>query len=319
MSGRPRIVVVAGVTAAGKTGAAIALARHLDGELVGADSVQIYRGFDIGSAKPTAAELGGVRHHLIDVLDPDASIDAAGFAALADGAIAEVASRGRVPLVVGGTGLWIRALLRGLVELPPPDPAVRARLEAEADTAGSAALHARLAAVDPRCADRVHPHDRRRIVRALEVHEQTGRPLGELQAEHALGAPRYEALPFVLDLPREALYAALRARIDAMLEAGWVEEVRALLARWGPEVRPMKSVGYRQMAAHVREGVPLDEARRQAYQATRVYTRRQRTWFRGELDERPGSGDLPPTQTTAAELVRRPSMDAIRRWVRRGR
>jgi tRNA dimethylallyltransferase len=311
MTARPPIVVVGGVTAAGKTGAALELARRLDGELVGADSVQVYRGFDIGSAKPTPAERGSIRHHLLDVVDPDEAIDAARFAELADAAIAAVAARGRVPIVVGGTGLWIRALVRGLVDLPRPDPARRARLDAEAERLGAPALHARLSRADPKAAGRIHPNDRLRIVRALEVFEQTGRPLGELQDEHARGAPRYEARFFVLDRPREELYAALRARIAAMVEAGWVDEVRALLARWGPDVRPMRSVGYRQMAEHVLEDVPLEEAKRRAYQATRVYTRRQRTWFRGE----PG----PKTFTTAAELVGRPSVASIEEWLRRRR
>ncbi len=160
-----RIVAIGGVTAAGKTGAAIALARRLGGELVGADSVQVYRGFDIGSAKPTAAELGEVRHHLLDVLDPEEEIDAARYARMADAAIADIAARGRVPIVVGGTGLWMRALLRGLVELPEVDPAVRARIEAEADAVGAPASHERLRGVDPAAAARIHPNDRLRIVR----------------------------------------------------------------------------------------------------------------------------------------------------------
>jgi tRNA dimethylallyltransferase len=277
-----KILVIGGVTAAGKTAAALALARRQDGELVGADSVQVYRGFDIGSAKPTAAELGGVRHHLIDVIDPDAEIDAARYAALADAAIADIASRGKLPIVVGGTGLWIRALLRGLVELPEVDPTLRTRLDGEADEIGAPALHERLRAIDPAAAARIHPNDRLRVVRALEVYEQTGRPLGELQAAHALGAPRYDAEIVLLDRPREELHAAIRARVEGMIDAGWIDEVRGLLARWGPDVRPMSAVGYRQIAEHVLTGVPLEETERAIYKATRIYTRRQRTWFRGD-------------------------------------
>lgn len=280
-----RIVVIGGVTASGKTGAAISLARRIDGELVGADSVQVYRGFDVGSAKPTPAELAGVHHHLIDVVDPDEDIDAARYAKLADAAIADIASRGKVPIVVGGTGLWIRALVRGLVALPEVDEDVRARLDAEADRVGLAALHERLRAIDPKAGSRIHPNDRVRIVRALEVYEQTGRPLGALQDEHALGAPRYDALFFALDRPRDELYAAIRERVRAMLAAGWVDEVRALLARWGPDVRPMQSVGYRQILEHLSEGVSLGDTERRIYKATRIYTRRQRTWFRGEPGE----------------------------------
>jgi tRNA dimethylallyltransferase len=277
-----RIVAIGGVTASGKTAAAIALARRLGGELVGADSVQVYRGFDIGSAKPTKSELAEVRHHLIDVIDPDEDIDAARYARMADAAIADIAARGRVPIVVGGTGLWMRALLRGLVELPEVDAAIRAGLEAEADALGAPALHERLRVVDPTAARRIHPNDRLRIVRALEVFAQTGRPLGALQEEHALGAPRYEAWLVALDRPRPELHDAIRARVRAMMEAGLVDEVRALMARWGTEVRPLDSVGYREVKEHLLEGIALEETERRIYKATRLYTRRQRTWFRGE-------------------------------------
>jgi len=290
-----KIVVVAGVTAASKTAVAIEMARRFDGELVGADSVQVYRGFDIGSAKPSNAELGDVRHHLLDVVDPDEAIDAGQFAKLADAAIADIHGRGKLPIVVGGTGLWLGSLVRGLVKLPPPDPALRASLEAEAQTIGSAALHTRLSGVDPLYAARIHPNDQRRITRALEVHHQTGRALGELQAEHAKGAPRYDARVFLLDRDRDDLYAAIQARIEAMLAAGWVDEVRGLLERWGPQVRPMNSVGYREVKAHVLDDVPIEETVRLAYKATRTYTRRQRTWFRGET--------LGGTWTQAASLI----------------
>lgn len=311
MTTRPPILVVGGMTATGKTRAALELARRFEGELVGADSVQVYRGFDIGSAKPSREELGGVPHHLIDILDPDETIDAARFAERADEVIARIAERGRLPIVVGGTGLWLRALIRGLVELPLPDPTVRSRLDREADRLGSHALHARLATIDPTAASRIHPNDRVRVVRALEVFEQTGRPLGELQAEHEKGAPRYEARFFVLDRPRDALYATLKSRIAAMVEAGWADEVRHLIARFGPDVRPMRSVGYRQMLDHVLEGQPLKETERRAYQATRVYTRRQRTWFRGE----PGI----ETVITAEELLGARSMKSIEAWLRQAR
>ena len=278
---RPAIVVVAGVTAAGKTAAAIELARARSGELVGADSVQVVRGFDIGSAKPTQSELAGVRHHLIDVVDPDEAIDAMRFAELADAAIDEIASRGRLPIVVGGTGLWLRALLRGLLELPPVDEALRARLEAEAEAIGPQALHRRVAEVDPASAAWMHPNDQRRLVRALEVHAQTGEALGALQAAHQRGGLRYEAEVYVLDRPRDALYAALRTRITQMLAAGWAAEVRALLERWGPDVRAMGSVGYAQVAAHVRGELDAEALEQEVYRATRTYTRRQRTWLRG--------------------------------------
>ncbi len=305
---RPRIVVVAGVTGAGKTRAAITLARRLGGELVGADSVQVVRGFDVGSAKPSAEELGDVPHHLLDVVDPDEAIDAAGYAALADAAIAQIAARGRVPIVVGGTGLWIRALVRGLVALPPVDPAIREAVDAELQARGPAAMHAALAAFDPSAAGRIHPQDARRIGRAIEVYRQTGEPLGALQDAHAKGEPRYRTHAYFLDRePREALHDALRTRIGQMIAAGWVDEVRALLARWGPEVRAMGSVGYRQMREHVEDAVPIEEAARRAYKATRIYTRRQRTWFR--------SDPTPVITTNADDLVQADEVATIERFL----
>lgn len=291
---RPPVLIIAGPTASGKTACAVRVAKALSGELVGADSVQVYRGFDIGSAKPTAAELDGVPHHMIDVLDPSEPIDAMGYAAMADRAITEIAARGRLPIVVGGTGLWLRALVRGLVDVPPVDPELRSRLEGEAERLGPAALHARLASIDPATAARVHENDLVRMVRALEVYEQTGRPMGELRAEHALGAPRYPALFVVLTVDKHALAARIAKRTRAMIEAGWAGEVRALLDRWGPRVRAFGSVGYREMRDHVEDGVPLDETERRIAKATRVYARRQRTWFKSEpgIAWRPAPEDL---------------------------
>lgn len=276
------ILVVAGATGTGKTDVAIGLARHLGGELVGADSVQVYRGFDIGSAKPTAAELGDVKHHLIDVLDPNQDVDAMSFAKLADAAIGEIRGRGRLPIIVGGTGLWIRALVRGLVAVPPVDPELRRQLEAAARNDGTAALYAKLTEVDPLAADLIHPNDALRIVRALEVYEQTGAALGTLRAEHALGAPRYRATFVVLEMDRALHETLIEKRVARMLEAGWVDEVRALREQWGDQVRPLGSVGYREILAHLRDEVPLDETLRRIRKSTRVYARRQRTWFKGE-------------------------------------
>ena len=288
------VLVIAGPTATGKTAVAVDIAQRLRGELVGADSVQVYRGFDIGSAKPGEEELRGTTHHLIDILDPDEEIDAAEYARRADLAIGEILSRGKLPIVVGGTGLWIRALMRGLVDVPPVDPDVRARFEAKAGAVGSAALHAELRMVDPLTADAVHPNDQFRIVRALEVYEQTGVPLGELRRRHALGAPRYGGLFVVLDRAIDAHHTAITKRVDQMLEAGWVDEVRALRAQWGDQVKAFGSVGYREALAHVNEQVTLEETRRQIVKATRVYARRQRTWFRGEpgVDWRANADEL---------------------------
>ncbi|MEM9729461.1 MAG: tRNA (adenosine(37)-N6)-dimethylallyltransferase MiaA [Myxococcota bacterium] len=279
---RGPLVIVAGPTATGKTAFALALARRLDGELIGADSVQVYRGFDVGSAKPTQTELDGIPHHMIDVLNPDQDIDAMRYAALADEAISEVLSRGRLPIVVGGTGLWIRALLRGLVDLPPVDPALREALEIEFEADGGETLFAKLAAIDPITAESVHPNDAVRIIRALEVYAQTGQPLGELRRSHGLGGARYDAVFLVLEMERSAHDEAITQRVQTMLAAGWADEVRGLLSHWGAEVRAFGSVGYREMLAHVRDGVPIDETQRLIRKSTRTYARRQRTWFKSE-------------------------------------
>ncbi len=303
----PPLLLVVGPTAAGKSALATALCERLGGEVVSADSVQVYRGFDIGSAKPSREERARLPHHLLDVRDPDDPLHAGDFARLADEAIARITARGRLPVVVGGTGLWIRALLRGLVPLPPPDPGLRARLAAEADRLGGEAMHRRLARIDPLAAARIHPKDRVRLLRALEVFEQTGRPLGELQREHAMGAPRYPHRVLYVDLPRETLDARIARRIDGFLAAGWLEETRQLLHRWGPRVRPMHSVGYRQMAEHVRGETPLETARERAIVATRRYARRQRTWWRGEPPPwRSGS-----TEALCSDRV----VEALYRWI----
>lgn len=303
---RGPLLVIAGVTASGKTQASLALAELLQGEIVSADSVQVYRSFDIGSAKPTAEERRGIPHHLLDVLEPEEAWDAAHFAAHADDAIHGILERGRLPIVVGGTGLWLRALVRGLVDAPRPDPAVRARLEAAAEREGAPALHQRLAAVDPDAAAKVHPNDALRIVRALEVYEQTGTPLGALRRAHALGAPRYDALFVVLDSPDD-LAERIEARFDAMLERGFVDEVRALLARHDPRSRAFGSVGYRQVKAHLEGALTEDAMRTEAIRATRIYARRQRTWFRSE----PGVD----WRTTAGDLLSPEGIARVRAWV----
>jgi len=310
MSDRPAIIVLAGPTATGKTAAALALARALDGELIGADSVQVYRGFDVGSAKPTKEELSGIRHHLIDVLEPEESIDAVTYAEMADGAIRDVASRDRVPIVVGGTGLWLRALLRGLLDLPPVDPVLRARVEAEVDRLGSPALHARLAEVDPKGAKAIHQNDALRIVRGLEVYEQTGQALGELRERHGLGSPRYPGLHLYLDRDPRDLKERIAARVRAMLDSGFEDEVRALLARHDGDARAFGSVGYKQMVARIRGELDPGAAFAAIDKATRVYARRQRTWFSSE----PGfEGPVHPDAVVAPPLVDRARASAVAR------
>jgi tRNA dimethylallyltransferase len=286
MTRSPGLLVLTGPTASGKTAAAVRLAEHFGGELVGADSVQVYRGFDIGASKPKASELHGIAHHLLDVREANQPLDAAEFARLADAAIADVRARGKLPIVVGGSGLWLRALLRGLVAAPAVDAELRARLDAEAQQGGAARLHTRLAQIDAQAAAQIHPNDRVRIVRALEVFEQTGQPLGALRGAHALGAPRYRALRVVLELPADELGRRIEQRTGAMIAEGFEAEVRRLLERYGREARPLGAVGYREMVTHVCDGIPFDETVRAINRATRIYARRQRTWLRSEPGER---------------------------------
>jgi tRNA dimethylallyltransferase len=280
------ILVIAGPTAVGKTQIASELARRYDGELIGADSVQVYRGFDIGSSKPTPEERRCVMHHMIDIREPAESLDAASYAALADQAIADVHARGKLPIVVGGTGLWLRALLRGLVALPPVDSALRAQLEREWDAKGGAAMHVQLMAVDPISAGRIHPNDKLRVVRALEVHAQTGQPLGAARLEHALGSARYRDLTFVLDLAPVHHRERVAARTREMLGAGFAAEVAHLLEEHGRELRPLHSVGYKQMVEHHLASVPIDETERAIVRATLLYARRQRTWWKSDQSVR---------------------------------
>lgn len=271
--------VVGGCTAAGKTALSLALAEALGAEIVLADSVQVYRDFTIGSAKPSAAEQARVPHHLVDAFDPACPIDAAQFATAADRAIGEIHARQRPAVVVGGTGLWLRALLRGLVPLPKLPPELRSAISARFPaTMAHAALHER----DPVLAARLHPNDLVRIRRGLEVFEATGKALSAWQAEHALGQPRYAFHALLLLPAGPAFEARLRARTAAMLEAGWLDEVQALRARYGNACPLMRSVGYRELAQHLDGELSSDALPAAVLQSTRRYARRQRLWFRNE-------------------------------------
>jgi tRNA dimethylallyltransferase len=280
--GRPHLTVLAGPTASGKTALAVRLARAWGAEIVSADSQQVYRHFDVGTAKPTAEELAAAPHHLVSVVEPAEPFSAARYQELADAAIAGAAARGRPVLVVGGTGLYIRVLLHGVMPAPPADPALRAELEAAAASQGREALHAELARVDPETAARLHPADLVRVVRALEVHRLTGTPLSALHRAHGFRGSRYPFRLYVLTPPREAQHAAIEARTRAMFEGGLLEEVRGLLARGYRDAPPMRSVGYAQALDVVEGRLTPEEGLRLAVHATRQYAKRQGTWFRKE-------------------------------------
>jgi tRNA dimethylallyltransferase len=292
---RPRLVCVVGPTASGKSSLALELATALGAEIVSADSRQIYRGLDIGTAKPTPAERARVPHHCLDLIEPSEAFDAARFRAAAAGAIADAHRRGRPVLVVGGTGLYLRALLHGLCPAPPRSPVLRALLESRRTALGAPALHRALRAVDGAAAARIHPQDAVRIVRALEVVLSTGRPLSAWQARHRFAEQPYDALVIGLVVPPAALDARIAARVQAMMDAGLLDEVRALAARGvGRDAPGLRTVGYREMWAAIAGETSVRAALDATVLATRRYAKRQRTWFRGDpamVWRRPEEGD----------------------------
>lgn len=283
-SGIP-VFAIGGPTCTGKTELALAVARAVDGELVGADSMQVYRGMDIGTATPRPEELGGVVHHMLSVVAPDQPYDAAAFARDADRAIVDIAARGKRVIVVGGTGLYLRVLLRGLQGAPGPEPGIRAEIMDRAGRDGWPALHAELGKLDPATARRLHPNDGVRILRALEVVRQSGVPMSEWQARHGFAKARFRFALIGVDRDRQELNGRIDARVDGMLAAGFLDEVRALLeAGYGPTLKPMQGLGYKRLCEHLAGEVTLEEARDKIQADTRRLAKRQRTWFRGEPD-----------------------------------
>ena len=276
------VAVVVGPTASGKSDLSLALAEARGGEIVGADSVQVYRHFDIGSGKPSRAERARVPHHLVDVADPLEPMDAASYAARATEAVADVLGRGKLPIVCGGTFLWVRALLYGLSAAPPADPVLRRRHAEIAEREGRAALHARLSAVDPDAARRLDANDFVRVSRALEVFELTGRPLSALQKEHGFREARFRARLFGIAWAPDELMTRIAARTERLLAAGFTDEVVDLVRRGYREARAMSSVGYRQALDCVEGRLPRSELADAINRATKVFARRQRTWLRDE-------------------------------------
>ena len=273
------MVTLVGPTASGKTELAVRLADRIGGEVVSADSVQVYRRFDVGSGKPLPGELALAKHHLIDVLEPHDPIDAAVYADLATKAIVDIRARGKHPIVCGGTFLWVKALLYGLAEGPAANSAIRQRHQAIADTQGRAELHRLLAEVDPGSAARLHPNDLVRVGRALEVFEVTGRTMTALQGAHAFRVPRHKAHLVARNVTPEALTKNITHRVEAWLTAGWVDEVARLVRDGYGAARAMGSVGYREVHAHVVGELPREVLAERIVRATRVFARRQRTWL----------------------------------------
>lgn len=280
---QPELLVVVGPTASGKTELAINIAQRVGGEIISADSVQIYRHFEIGTGKPTLTERSRAPHHLLDVVEPTEDMDAARFAELALDTIGQIRARGRRPIVCGGTFLWVRALIYGLAAAPAADPELRKRHAALVEAQGRAALHAQLALVDPVCAARLAPNDFVRVSRALEVYESTGTPMSAWQAEHGFRSPRFRARLLGVARDKVELDTRIRARAARMLKDGLVDEVRALSQAGFAETRAMASVGYKQArAAQLASGYDPAELLDEITRATRIFARRQRTWLRDE-------------------------------------
>jgi tRNA dimethylallyltransferase len=274
-------VILVGPTASGKSAVALALARRFGGEIVSADSAQVYRGMDIGTAKPDAATRASVPHHLIDLIGPTDAYSAARFRIDARDAIAKIQSRGRVPIVAGGTMLYVKALREGLSALPAADPAVRAELDARAADVGWPAMHAELARVDPRTAARLAPTDAQRIQRALEVHALSGQPLSALQGTRVAANDRAIVIALA-PAERAKLHATIAQRFDAMLGAGLVDEVVALRERFvlRPNLPSMRAVGYRQVLDYLDGRIERAALRERGIAATRQLAKRQLTWLR---------------------------------------
>jgi tRNA dimethylallyltransferase len=299
------IILILGPTAGGKTRLAIDLANAIGGECICADSMQVYRGMDIGTAKPTVKERAAAPHHLLDVADPsDAGFTVDTWLSMAERVIAEVRSRDRYPIVVGGTNLYIKALLHGLFEGPEPHPQLRQRLQAMDEDA----LRARLEAVDPKAAQRIHRNDRKRTIRAIEVFEQTGKPLSEHQSQWDSGQVREDVRIIGLDYPPEDINPRINARVRQMIDAGLVEEVRTLYEKGalGPQAR--EALGYKQIMDHLEGRCTLEEAIEQIKIRTRRYAKQQRTWLR-RFRAHPGSLWLDASRLSPEQLLE----EAVRR------
>lgn len=276
-----RVGFIVGPTGIGKSALALAIAQRLGAEIVNGDSRQLYRGMDIGTAKPSAEERRRVPHHLIDVCGPGQPLDVVRFRELADAAIRDIARRGRPILVTGGSGFYLKVMKRGIFSGPPASHQIRRELNESAAVNGVEFLYRELARVDAQTASRLEPHDLYRIIRALEVYRLTGIPISAHQRSHGFAEPAYDSLTIGLDLPRERLYRAINRRFEEMIAAGLVEEVRALIAAgYRPEAPLLSTIGYRHVAAYLHGELTLEQAIALAQRDTRRLAKRQLTWFR---------------------------------------
>ena len=300
------LVAIVGPTASGKTSLAVELARKWNGEILACDSTQVYRGFDIGTAKPTLDERGGIPHHLLDLVEPAFPFTAGEYRVRALAVLDDLRRRGRLPILTIGTGLYLRALLEGLADAPARSEELRARLEAGANAHSLQYLHRVLRRLDPEAAVRIGSRDRPKMIRAIEVCLLTGRPLTEIHRSGRTPLEGYRPIKIGLQPPRAALYDRIGKRVDTMLKRGWLEEVAGLVRDGVPQdSKPFDFIGYRQLRAHLRGEITLDQARELIQQGTRQYAKRQRTWFRREPNVHWVSsfGDAPETQSAARNLL----------------
>ena len=277
---KPKVIVITGPTASGKSALAVELALYFGGEIVNADSMQVYRGMDVGTAKPSIAERRGVPHHLLDVVSPDEDFDAAKYRALAVPQLQGLASRGKASFVVGGTGLYIKTLLGGLLDCPPAYPRLREELGRTWDEQGSTFLYEKLKTFDPESALKIHPHDRVRIIRALEIIHLTQQRPSSLIQRHGFRDNALEALKICMEVDRKELYERINHRSLSMIEGGLVAETEGLLNKgYSPDLKPMKSLGYRHVVKYLEGAWALDETIYKLQRDTRRYAKRQLTWF----------------------------------------
>ena len=282
---KPKVIIIGGPTATGKSSFAICLAKELNGEIVNADSMQVYREMDIGTAKPTQEERAAVPHHMLDVVYPDEPFNAALYRSMALPRIKEIASRGKVPIVVGGTGLYIRTLRGGLFSCPEVDPELRNRLIREYETLGPKEMHKRLEHIDPDTAHRIHPNDKVRVTRALEIYELTKKPPSQLAKGHGFRERPFHDILFCLYLDRKELYERINQRSVKMIEDGLVDETKRLLNKgYSPELKPMQAIGYRHIVRYLLGKCGLETALRELQRDTRRYAKRQFTWFKAEKE-----------------------------------
>ncbi len=278
----PRIIAIAGPTASGKTALSIQLAKEIGGEIVSCDSMQVYKDMDIGTAKPTLQEQEGIPHHMLSVAEPWEDFSVSRYCAMADPIVEDILRRGKTPIIVGGTGLYMDALIRGNAFAPCPSTGRREELEALAASQGIEAVIEKLREVDPESAARLHPSDRKRIIRAMEVYLETGMTITEHNRRTQEIPSKYQPIRFALaDRQRQTLYDRIDRRVDAMVEAGLIGEIQGLLARGIPEKSTaMQAIGYKEFVAALHGDCSLEEAAQQVKQASRRYAKRQLTWFR---------------------------------------